>query len=247
MDLTQLSPQQIKHEPIPIQELLKDSLYYPSAGFDGGVVKFFSRQVQSFVFCDYGFHERDFLQEMDGFRGYTVFASRRIFPSDLTPNGWHRQMPPGMTPEVYMKYIDLDKKPFAHWVVYERSEQFDENHGPQRFSLIYIGGEGVATYQALYWSNGLCPKILAIIQPGTAFGHNYTDFSKKDGFLAWVVYNNPFGTPQTILFGGSVDDYENKFHWDGYVMTDTIDGYYYIEPQNGGGRRGMVTAWERVY
>lgn len=65
MNLTQLTPDQITNDPVPIQELLKNSLYYPSAGFDGGVVKFFSKEVQSFIYCDYGFHEKEFLAEMD--------------------------------------------------------------------------------------------------------------------------------------------------------------------------------------
>ena len=246
MNLTHLTPNQIQNEPVPIKELLKDSLYYPSAGFDGGVVKFFSKKVQSFIFCNYGFHEKEFLAEMDGFRGYKVLANRKLFPHDLTPNGWQMQKPPGMIEPEYMKYIDPDKKPFAHWVMYERDPQFDENHGPQRFSLIYIGGEGVATYQALYWGNKTAPKMLAIIQPGTGFGMNYTDFRKKDGYLAWVVRNNPNGIPQTIVFGGQGKGYEKMFDWDGYKMTDKIQGYYHREEEFGGGRTGEVTVWNRL-
>jgi hypothetical protein len=29
----------------------------------------------------------------------------------------------------------------------------DKRLQPERFSLLYIGGEGVATYQALYWTH----------------------------------------------------------------------------------------------
>lgn len=246
MKLTQLTPNQIISDPVRIKELLQDSLYYPSAGFDGGVVKFFSKQVQSFVFCDYGFQEKEFLAEMDGFRGYKVLANRKLFLHDLTPKGWNMQMPPGMTREEYMRYIDPQKKPFAHWVIYERSEEFDENHGPIRFSLIYIGGEGVATYQALYWGNKTTPKMLAIIQPGTAFGGNYTDFTKKDGYLAWVVMNNPYGIPQIIAFGGHGSGYDKEFDWYGYKMTNEIKGYYHREDEYGGGRTGEVTVWENV-
>ncbi len=245
MILTQITPWQIQNEPVPIKELLKDSLYYPSAGFDGGVVNFFSKQVQSFVFCDYGFHEREFLDKMDGFRGYKVLANRKLDPNDLTPNGWKMQIPPGVDPQAYTKYIDPGKKPFAHWVVYDRDQQFDENHGPKRFSLLYIGGEGVATYQALYWSNKETAKILAIIQPGTGFGMNWTDFRKKNGHLAWVIMENQHGTPKTILFGGIGNEYEEMFDWDGYKMTGKIEGYYHREKKYGGGRSGEVTVWEK--
>ncbi len=237
--LQHISAEKMKDEPVPIQELLKDSLYYPSSGFDGGVVKYFSSYTQSFIYCDYGIKEDEFLREMNGFYGYHVLSSRALNPSELTPTGWQMKLPPRLQAQEYLRERRFIKKPFAHWVVYERNEDFDESHGPKRFSLIYIGGEGVATYQALYWSNQVSPKILAIIQPGTAFGGNYTDFCKKDGYLAWVALNNPNGTPEMILYGGYGEGYENNFDWDGYKMIRSIHGYYPI------GQYGMVTVWNR--
>src|SRR5674476_982995 len=52
--------------------------------------------------------------------------------------------------------------------VYERLEKFDDNFGPLKFSLLYIGGEGVATFQALYWAKKKTAKAVAIIQYGKA-------------------------------------------------------------------------------
>jgi len=37
--LTNLSPKTIMNEPFPLHELLRDSLYYPSSGFDGDPVR----------------------------------------------------------------------------------------------------------------------------------------------------------------------------------------------------------------
>ena len=48
----------------------------------------------------------------------------------------------------------------------ERDDDFGEDHGPERFSLLYVRGEGVATFAGLYAANKVSPKALAIIQPG---------------------------------------------------------------------------------
>ncbi|MCF8227153.1 MAG: hypothetical protein K9J30_14850 [Bacteroidales bacterium] len=98
-------------------------------------------------------------------------------------------------------------------------------HGPKRFSLLYLGGEGVASYQALYWTNQMKPKALAIIQPGTGFGLNWTDFRDENRDLGWVVRNNPSGEPDIIYYGGYGSGY-NDFAWNGYSETRIIHHYY---------------------
>lgn len=60
-------------------------------------------------------------------------------------------------------------KPFCHWFIMEREKDFDETHGPERFSLLYICGEGVATYLQLYNANNIVPIAIAVIQPGTGW------------------------------------------------------------------------------
>jgi hypothetical protein len=235
--LTHLTPDQVLSQPLPIGELLENSLYYPSSGFDGRVVKFFSKRTNSFVFCDYGVGENALFQEMNHFYGYQVLAHRPLTMEELVPNGWKMKLPPQFNMTEYYSQRDFIKAPFAHWIVYDRLEEFTDDHGAKRFSLIYIGGEGVATYQALYWSNKKCPKILAIIQPGHGFGFNWANFGDPDGPLAWVVYNNRYGRPDTILYGGSGSGYE-VLNWKGYRLMDTITSYY--------GQSGTVTVWERT-
>jgi hypothetical protein len=116
-------------------------------------------------------------------------------------------------------------RPFMQWVVYERDACRDESHGLKRFSLLYIGGEGVATYQALYWSNRQRPKAMAIIQPGTGFGLNWTDFREQGNPLNWVVKNNPAGTPDLIYYGGYNRAYDD-FSWEEYEPERKIIPYY---------------------
>lgn len=130
-------------------------------------------------------------------------------------------------------------KSFAHWTVYERLAEFDDNHGPEKFSLVYIGGEGVATYQALYWSNQKSAKILAIIQPGTGFRLNWTDFRRRDKELAWVVMDNKFGSPETIIYGG-ISSFYKDFSWEEYEYHSIILSYY------GRTHSGEITIWKKI-
>jgi hypothetical protein len=55
---------------------------------------------------------------------------------------------------------------FAVWYIFDRDKDRDEDHGPQRFSLLYLCADGIAAYQELYWQNHAAPEVLAIIQPG---------------------------------------------------------------------------------
>lgn len=233
-----LTNEAIISEQLPVNELLEDSFYYPSSGFDGGIIKYFGKEIQSYIYCDYATGEEALLRQLNSFYGYKILGNRPISQHELIPNGWRMQLPPSFNLQRYYSYKDAFKKPFAHWAVYERMESFSETHGPNRFSLIYIGGEGVATYQALYWSNKKTAKALAVIQPGTAFGLNWTDFSDRRGALAWVVMNNEFGKPDTIFYGGYGNGYDD-FNWDEYRLSKTIRPYYSEQPF------GEVTIWTR--
>jgi hypothetical protein len=143
----------------------------------------------------------------------------------LIPNSWNQKIPPMVDPEEYHKYYDQNIKPYAIWTVFQKKRGNFDIDTPNRFSVIFICGEGVATYQALYWSNNLRPKALAIIQPGTAFGGNWTDFADEDGPFGWVVKNNPAGLPQLIYNGGHGSNHPKEF-WKGYKFMDTIYNYY---------------------
>ena len=86
-------------------------------------------------------------------------------------------------------------------------------------------------------SNRTTAKALAIIQPGTGFGLNWTDFRDKNGSLAWVVNNNPAGQPEIIYYGGYGQGYSN-FEWVNFKEQRIINPYYH----NDGGE---VRIWHK--
>lgn len=234
--LEHITKSEIESGKLPLMELLENSFYYPCSEFDGGVVKHNSREIQSFIYCDYAISEEDLISHLTEFFGYRVLGHRSVSKEELIPSGWKMQIPPDVNIEEYYRYQNSFKPPFAHWIVYERLENFDDSHGSKRFSLLYIGGEGVATYQALYWSNKKTAKALGIIQPGTGFGLNWTDFRKEDGALGWVVLKNSYGTPEIIFYGG-MGNGEYALNWTNYQYAGEILPYYR--------NSGRVTIWEK--
>jgi hypothetical protein len=198
--LTNLTPETIKHEPFPLRELLRDSLYYPSCGFDSDPIKHIGGNVLSFVYVDYG-HTRDTFMNALHFSGYDLVASRFVTEKELSPVGWKA---PALRredgdPQRSHEYI---KAPFCLWAVFQRRGDFPVTHGPLRFSLLFVCADGAATFQALYIANSITPKAVAVIQPGHGFGRNWTDFTDPAQMLARTVMENPAGQPEMLLYGG---------------------------------------------
>jgi len=221
--LMALSEEAIEEGELPLEKLLQGSLYYPAAGFDGRPVQLLAEKIHSFVYVDYDKSKSELLEELGsreyGFKGYRVLALRDVSMGDLVPNGWRPEVLPGPNENPQTDSVP-GNKPYCMWVILERTHVYGEAHGPARFSLLYLCADGAAAYQALYNANGFIPKALAIIQPGTGFGGNYTDFRDPVGILARSVYGNRHGMPEFLLNGGigNRDSY-SKSIWPGY-QTD---------------------------
>lgn len=227
--LLNLTREEFENGVMPIDALLKNSLFYPACGLDGGVVKDCNVRmpeagIVSFVYCDYAKEEEHFIRYRDTFKGYHLLWTRPVRQEELVPRGWQMQLPPGFTMREYGRFRPLWRQ-YGHWSIYQKNDDMGAEHGPERFSLLYLGGEGVATYQALYWSNQQKPRALAIIQPGTGFGFNWTDFRRADAPLAWVVQQNPAGNPQYVYYGGIGRGYQD-FYWRNYQLIRIIEPYY---------------------
>jgi len=204
--------------PIPWKEMLIDSLYYPSSEFDGDPIKHLSGNFYSFVYVDYGISRHEFKKKLKkkGFKGYHSIQYRDITEQyrditeqDLTSNGC-KPIPPNRHDSDPTKYRDWIKKPFANWSVFQRNDGLDSEHGAERFSLLYLCADGVAAFQALYISHYCFPLGIAIIQPGTGFGFNWTDYTNPDEALGEMVLNNQKGKPKILLYGGI-----GRRHWYG--------------------------------
>lgn len=206
-------------QPLPLSEILKDSVYYPASGIDGDPVKYLGKQFQSFVYADYGVGRDTVAQELTQFTGYDLEVSRELQQSDLVPGGLSLQQfaQRNRVPEGWIC------EPFAIWALYRRRPNYDDDHGPIGFSLLYIGGDGVANYHALFYASQITPVVICLIQPGTGWGGNWTDFNAPDGILARFVLGNPAGCPRFLLYGGWNDgDFYRTAPWPEYATQVAV-------------------------
>ena len=217
--LNELTPETIASGEFPVRALLYNSVYYPASAFDGGIIRDCNVNrkdwdVLSFVYVDYKETPRS-LVETEMPRGYRLLGMRQLKEEELVPNGWTPQLPPSFDMEHYQHAVGhfANKRPFATWMVFERLPEFGEEHGPKRFSLLFLCADGVAAYQALYWTHDMHPRAIAIIQPGTGFGGNWTDFFKKDDPFYWTVSHNPAGMPECVYCG----------YWSHHIATSASD------------------------
>ncbi len=244
--LAELNPEGSTLAELPLRAILDGSLYYPSAHFDGAPVKYLAGNFHSFVYVDYGVERNEFLKAIrtPGFAGYHTLFTRDVSECELTPQGWVPCMP---RPADILRLDNMPiRPPFAVWSVFEKEKRRPLWHGPDRFSMLYVCGDGVATFQALYGPNKLSPRAVAIIQPGHGFGGNWTNFTDPDSILARTVFGNPGGGPEYLLYGGmGGPEFYASPCWPAYsefVRWIDQDPFVRFRPKEGHGTIGL---WRR--
>ncbi len=152
------------------------TVYYPGYGNDGYPVKVCARAhaAHAFVYVDYGVCEqtvKDRLQRKGdpAFRGYDVEHEEEVREIVLLPNE--------RTEEELSRAANCIKvNPFRLYVVLKRDKDHDDTQGPERLAMLFVGGDGFVTYNALYChANGTPPPFLAMLQDH-GYGKNYDEF-----------------------------------------------------------------------
>lgn len=209
MELKHLTPELIENGPIPMDDLLKDSVYYPASRLDGRPVEFCntiwrSLGINSFVYADFDVSEKELMGDVLGPRslcGYRVLAHRRLRPEEYIPEGWKLEMVDGKYWDTFLGRKDGPQH-YAHWVVFERKETKNVTHGPDRLSLLFVCGEGLATFQQLYCSHGIAPKMACAIQCW-GFAGNWTDFTAPGAPFHKTLMKYRHCIPEWLCIGDS--------------------------------------------
>lgn len=184
---------------LPLRSLLSGSVYYPASSMDADPVELLAPYFHSFVYADYALSRDDVIKGLARFPGYGVLANRDVALTELAERKWP-STPPAEEHERVRRFM---QPPFAVWAVLQK--KFDVGGTPlsDRISFLFVGGDGVATFDALYRRKRRAPAAIALIQPGHGFGGNWTDFTDPNGPLAHAVMENQAGQPMWLLEGGT--------------------------------------------
>lgn len=216
--LMALRPHQFYLERTPLDQLLTDSLYYPDCGLDGEIIRYCNTHfgqigICSFVLADFNVTEAQFLDGMDSFRHYQIWATRSCYDAEISDR------PAALHPT---------HSHFARWTVFQRMPGYGEEVGPDRFSLLFLGGVRVSAesvFNELYGSRGVTPK--AVVGDSRLNDENdpYTD----------AVFNRV--PSEFVLYKAQDDEDDLDMVPMLYDFENVTDVHF------GPGGRGNVTIW----
>jgi hypothetical protein len=220
---------------IPFKELLADSVYYPACGFDGDIPNLCMGYSHNFVYVDnlclwtHTTKETIYaaLNHEENFKGFRKIHQQEFSYEELL--GPHRiQHEPlrrndgnpeyGLEPQPFFAILTIFGPNAGLNRKYVMSETSTIHHVYERLAFLYICDDGCRTYEKLYQSHLTKPKAIAIIQPGDAFGGNWTSYYDEKQIFSRIVHKNPGGSPDIMIFGGrdSRGGWYRKKFWSNY-------------------------------
>ena len=183
------------------------TVYYPGSGTDRHPVKLCNRSdaAHTFIYVDHEV-EWDTLEQWLhdqrlGFLGYEVVHQEELSEDALRLGGWTQLDP----------FRQGSATPFARFVVLDRQHGRGDDHGPERFAILFIGGDGYASYDALYCQGDETPPPFLVVIQDHGFAGNYDRFG-RDGRLECIARRSGV-LPEYLLVGKSSKE------WRGFVDT----------------------------
>lgn len=192
------------HSMFNIIDILEGSVFYPGSGVDGKDIKFLTDKYCSFIHVDYSAsrYEVETAMRNDFERvGYDLIGLKRVRIKELTPMGFipratelneHEQARINDFDFIRDRFYGENFTPFALWAVYELNPlKTGKTKGKiSRFSLLHIGEEACATFEAIYVSNKINPKCVVILNPSEGYGDNWTLFTNPEFRLYQSILHN---------------------------------------------------------
>lgn len=208
---------------LPIANVLQGSVFYPASGTDDSPVKYLRGLSHSFVYADWRITQDELTTHLRTlFDGYRCTHTRSVTAAELCIASFQSLLPV----RDYGNPWNGVAKPYAVWAIYDRDRGNGKEAGPERFSLLCVGGEGLATFRSLYLTNHCTPSVVTLIRCGTGgfSGGNRTDFVDSHLEFACSVMQNPHGTPEYLFtyYGGNDDGHGPESPWPSYSKLHGI-------------------------
>lgn len=165
------------------------TVFYPGAGGDGHPFTVFaaSHAAHCFVYADYGMTKESILASLapdsaHRLRGYKIALKQDLTIQDLVPTGWRPHVDPVELRRSSQDWVkswmsSSGVQPYGVLCIFDREIGYGNDHGPERLALIYLGADGIATYDALYCQTG-CRTPYGLLLQDHGFGGNYDRFGR---------------------------------------------------------------------
>ena len=213
-----------KGDKIDFSKLLASRIvYYPGSALEGSPIRIFNtaHAAHVYLYIDYGFEKEEIKKLMSETfpAGYHIYDETEVGAADIIPRALRYHLTADeqrMVMERYQeKYVPTHNS-FGFLKIYERDESYGEEHGAQRFALLYISGDAIATYDAIFGNTNAKP--FACITGNYGFGGAYESFS-KDSLLETIAIRID-RLPKYLL--SDICD-----GWNNYQMLKTVGGTNY--------------------
>ena len=239
------------------EELIEGSVYYPGSGIDRSIIHAYSGFAHSFIYSDYGVEKSFVLENFKKLEGYDVLLLKELNEHDdligtfqdlqylnLNREDFYPRIDQSKSISVRLQHLeekiryphDPSDQDFCIWIVYQRRLTVNIGHGPERISLLYVRGEGVATYKKLYNNNNLKPVAIVINKADIGFGRNWTLFEQNNGVFERTVLANTAGNPKYLF---ADERYDPEYKQNHFTQSPYWTNYNTEVPN-----RNFLTVWE---
>lgn len=201
------------------------TVFYPGAGRDGHPFTVFgaSHAAHCFVYADYGITKESILSSLapdsaHKLQGYKLAVQQDLTVHALAPSGWRPHVDIVELPESSKDWIKHymstnGVKPYGLLCIFDRENRYTDAHGPERLALIYLGADGIATYDALYCQPS-CLAPYGLLLQDHGFGGNYDKFGSGGLMERIAIKTRVF--PEWIL--------SDRDEWAGFNRIFDLEG-----------------------
>lgn len=233
--------------PLPVDDLLVDSVYYPGSGTDGDPILYLATYFWSFVYADYGYTPASVREALraGAFGDYRLLGHRAVTEEELPLIRWNSETGGRLAYGVPVEnnappFFRRGECPFAEWALLE-----DRRTRPARvISLLFIGADGVTLFDKLYADRDIAPACICVIQaPPAMGGFNWTNFEDENGELMQSLRRVSSGLPRFLLYGGSGNpEWYKKPCWSAYRLRLA----WPLKRMRNWRPEGALSLWERT-